>query len=268
MPDRRSQSGCLSPKQRRPKMAAFFTFVMHLGTISCRAPRREPSLPRQRALWRELRGLSLCERDVQPSRDFLLRDASRLRHDASRRAHGARKPSCDVQLPSWTWIFPFNLPVGIHRAAEYADERERPIIRRFVCSGASVKALTVVGSTVSIDGARYATDAAEAARNGGSLMAVLQSIEARDGAVMRRHAIRKIQHHLVNIRSPRPCSAHSIAHRNPNLISRLVMANLRAAHTAEKSLGPIRASAIHRIRFLVIDPAHLCVPKTSSALLR
>jgi hypothetical protein len=55
-------------------------------------------------------------------------------------------------------------PVGFHRAVECADERERPIIRRFVCSRASVEALTVVSSTVSNDGARYATDATSGAR--------------------------------------------------------------------------------------------------------
>src|ERR1700730_3891434 len=34
-------------------------------------------------------------------------------------------------------------------------------------------------------------------------VAVLRSIEARDGAVMRRHVVRKIQHHLVDI-TPTP----------------------------------------------------------------
>jgi hypothetical protein len=37
---------------------------MYLGTISCRAPRRGPSLPLQRALWHESCGPSLCEHGV------------------------------------------------------------------------------------------------------------------------------------------------------------------------------------------------------------
>jgi hypothetical protein len=38
------------------------------STVSCRAPRRVPSLPLQRALWREPHGPSLYEHGVLPLR--------------------------------------------------------------------------------------------------------------------------------------------------------------------------------------------------------
>jgi hypothetical protein len=37
----------------------------------------------------------------------------------------------------------------------------------------------------------------------------------------------------------------------------MVVADLGAAHTAQKFVGLIRASALQRIRFLLIDPFHL-----------
>jgi hypothetical protein len=55
---------------------------IHSIAISCRAPRREPSLPLERALWREARGLSLCVRGGPPSRDVRPRDAWPLPHGA------------------------------------------------------------------------------------------------------------------------------------------------------------------------------------------
>ena len=67
-------------------MAAFVTLVMHIGTISYRAPRSESSLPLQRALGRESRGPSLCEHGAQPSRDVPPRDAWPLPRGAGR--HG------------------------------------------------------------------------------------------------------------------------------------------------------------------------------------
>jgi hypothetical protein len=64
--------------------------------ISCRAPRREPSLPLERALWREARGLSLCVHDVTLSRDVRPHDAWPLPRDVWRRACGVLMPSCEV----------------------------------------------------------------------------------------------------------------------------------------------------------------------------
>ena len=43
--------------------------------ISCRAPQHEPSLPLERALWREARGLSLCVDGGPPFREVRPRDA-------------------------------------------------------------------------------------------------------------------------------------------------------------------------------------------------
>ena len=37
----------------------------------------------------------------------------------------------------------------------------------------------------------------------------------------------------------------------------VMVADLGAAHTAEKFLGPIRAGAVEAIGFFVIDPLHL-----------
>jgi hypothetical protein len=87
-------------------MAAFIT-LRHafLGTIFCRALRREPSLPLQRALWSESRGLSLCEHGVPPSRDFRPRDAWPLPRGAGPRACDVLMPSCGVPQLSSTWDF-------------------------------------------------------------------------------------------------------------------------------------------------------------------
>ena len=73
-----------------------------LGIIFCRALRDGPSPPLQRVLCRELRGPSLREHDVQPSREPRPRDAWPLRRDGVRHASDVLMLSCDALKLSLT----------------------------------------------------------------------------------------------------------------------------------------------------------------------